>query len=455
MQHGLGHVVVELDHTFERREGDLCGRGVAERHVVQRHRHGTVGYRGRVGGIHHRGLQIENLQHPLEADQGGHHVDLDVGERCQRSVQTVEVRGEGHERADAEGAADRGHTTEPVHESGRQRRQQTQRCHEDPGVHGLGDADVADPARPVGEGRRLLVGATEELHHQRPGDVEALGHHLTHLAVETVALTGDVGQSPTHEAGRDDEQRKQAQSQQGELPRQHEHRAEGGGHDGHVPHHVGEHRGEGLLRPHHVAVQTGHQRPCLRPAEEADRHALHVVEHLGPQIVDEPLADACREPTLSEAHPGGHHRQGSDQPGQCDDQPATLLGDAPVDDLAVHEGNGGAHQGVDDHQGEEEGDRHPVGPGEGHDATNRARGEPVAGDRGILGERMGETRRHGALRSVERWPDPSDGGDQPRVSAGATRHGDGHMIRASGPPLKLPRWPRLFHPTRRRTSSTS
>ena len=42
-------------------------------------------------------------------------------------------------------------------------------------------------------------------------------------------------------------------------------------------------------------------RAGLGPGEEADGHALHVVEHLRAQVVDEALPDASREPPLGEA----------------------------------------------------------------------------------------------------------------------------------------------------------
>ena len=83
--------------------------------------------------------------------------------------------------------------------------------------------------------------------------------------------------------------------QQRDLPRQDEHRGERGDDGEHVADDAGEGRRERLLGTLHVAVQPGHEGTRLGSAEEADRHPLDVVEHLGAQVVDEALAECGAE----------------------------------------------------------------------------------------------------------------------------------------------------------------
>jgi hypothetical protein len=59
-----------------------------------------------------------------------------------------------------------------------------------------------------------------------------------------------------------------------------------------VSDHGAERPGEGALSADDVVVHAAHEGARLRPGEERDRHALHVVEELDPQVEDEALADA-------------------------------------------------------------------------------------------------------------------------------------------------------------------
>ena len=62
-----------------------------------------------------------------------------------------------------------------------------------------------------------------------------------------------------------------------------------------------ERAGERPLRADHVVVQAADERAGLGAGEERDRAALHVVEELGAQVVDEPLADPRRPAALEKA----------------------------------------------------------------------------------------------------------------------------------------------------------
>ena len=64
---------------------------------------------------------------------------------------------------------------------------------------------------------------------------------------------------------------------------------------------AGQRRGERLLGADDVVVEPADERAGLGAGEERDRHPLHVVEHLGAQVVDQALADARGEPALDQA----------------------------------------------------------------------------------------------------------------------------------------------------------
>ena len=62
----------------------------------------TFGDRHGARFVGHHGLEVEDLEDAVEADERGHDVDLDVREGGQRAVQTVEVCGQGDDRPDFE-----------------------------------------------------------------------------------------------------------------------------------------------------------------------------------------------------------------------------------------------------------------------------------------------------------------------------------------------------------------
>ena len=54
---------------------------------------------GRASGfVLDHGREIEDLEDPVEGDQGGHHVDLHVGQRGEGAVEAGQVGGQGHHR---------------------------------------------------------------------------------------------------------------------------------------------------------------------------------------------------------------------------------------------------------------------------------------------------------------------------------------------------------------------
>ena len=117
-------------------------------------------------------------------DQRRHDVDPHIGQRRERPVEPAEIRGQRDERAHLQRALGRQPATDPVRDRRGQRRHQAQGNEENAGIHGGLDADVTHPPGPTPELVGLLGGATEQLHQQRAGDVETLGHRGVHLRVE-------------------------------------------------------------------------------------------------------------------------------------------------------------------------------------------------------------------------------------------------------------------------------
>ena len=234
-------------------------------------------------------------------------------------------------------------------------------------------------------------GAAEHLGQDGAGDVEPLGHRLRHRGVQLVGLCGCLAQLPGEQPGRDDEQRQDDEGEQRDLPGHHEHRGEHEGDAEQVADDVGQGRGERLLGAEDVAVQALDQRAGLGPAEERDRHLLHVVEHGGTQVVDEPFTDPRREPALAQGDRAVGDRE------QCDDesQPHHDLGmardDAAVDDRAEEQGGDGAGAGVEGNENEKDGQVAAVRPGKPGDPAQGARGELVMTNRGVLQQRPHRT----------------------------------------------------------------
>ncbi len=157
---GLGperHAVEDLDaapgvehrHLLQRGQRHLVGRRVGEAHAVELDRHRACGHRGRVGLLLDERLEVEHLEHPLEADQGGHDLDPGAGQAGERGVEAGEQQGERHHGAGLEPALERQVAAEPVHQGERQGRDQREGGDEAPLGHGRAHADVAHPLGPV------------------------------------------------------------------------------------------------------------------------------------------------------------------------------------------------------------------------------------------------------------------------------------------------------------------
>ena len=227
VEHLLRGGLVQHGDGLEGRQGDFLGPGVAEVDVVELdgRRAGRDGRRARLLGDHR--LEVQHLEHAVEADERGHDVDLDVRERGEWPVEPVQVGGERDDRADLQGTIGGEDAAPPVDEGGGERGGEQDRHHEHPRIHGLRDPDVPDASRLLLEAPDLADGLPEQLHEKRPRDVEALGHHRDHLRVEVVALAGDRLHAVAHPSGGQQDHRQQGQRDQGDLPGQQRHRDQG------------------------------------------------------------------------------------------------------------------------------------------------------------------------------------------------------------------------------------
>ena len=263
------------------------------------------------------GLQVEDLEHPLEAHQGGHHVDPHVGQGRERSVELREQADQGEERPDRQHPADDEVAAEPVDDRRRERGDQRE-CGEEPPVgHGHAHADVPHPAGARREGGRLVLGPPEQLHEECPGDVEPLVHLRAHVRVQSHRPPASCAcrRRPIQRAGRRNsgtsrrETTVTCQDSTNIALRTMTTRDE-------VAEHAAEGRREGLLSADDVAVEPRDQRTGLGAGEERDRLALHVVVHLGAQVVDQSLADPGGVVAAHEAEAGIEDRQAGDDQGR-------------------------------------------------------------------------------------------------------------------------------------------
>ena len=167
---------------FQRRQRHLLPSGVAEPHVVEDDacRGGDV---HRVGGVRDGGLEVEDLEDPLEADHRGHQIDPQVRELHQRPVEACQQRDHRGQSAQAQLPRDDGAAAEPVEQGDGQRPDQGQRRQEDARHHGHVHPVAGQLPSLLVKEPRLAALVTKQLHQQRPGDGEPLGHGLGQLGL--------------------------------------------------------------------------------------------------------------------------------------------------------------------------------------------------------------------------------------------------------------------------------
>ena len=149
-------------------------------------------------------------------------------------------------------------------------------------------------------------------------------------------LTGESLENAPDSLGWQQEERQQRQRKQRQSPLKNEHRDQGRDKDDEVRDDLAERAGQRPLGADHVVVHTANERAGLGAGEEADRHALHMVEELHSQIEDQAFADTSREPALEQRDDAACDRQRNHDQRERIHEPSVTVRDCVVDD-ATHE----------------------------------------------------------------------------------------------------------------------
>src|ERR1035437_984127 len=151
--------------------------------------------------------------------------------------------------------------------------------------------DVAHLRGPLLESGALFIRASKELHEHRASDVEALAHDHIHLGVQFHTSLKERAQFSTHPPSGNEKDGQQYQRHERDRQAQRQHHDEDDEHEDDVTYDVRKEVRERLLGADDVIVQPTYQGPGLGSRKESNGHLLNVAKHLGPQVVDEPLAD--------------------------------------------------------------------------------------------------------------------------------------------------------------------
>ncbi len=374
---------------FERGERHFAGPGVTEGDPVEldlrRRAAARCGEAPRAGPLLDERLEIEQLEHPVEADEGGQHVGLHAGQLGDRPVQPAQQGGQRHQGADPERAVDHEASAEAVDDRGGEGGEQQHERGRHAAVDGPGHADVADPDRPLLELGRFLPRPAEELRQHRARHVEAFVDGDAQLGVHLHLFPGVALEASADQRHRHEEHRQHRQGDEAQEPREVEHLADdqeqgqraGGG---------GQQHAERVLRHDDVGVQPADEGPGLGPGEERQRLSLHVVERLDAQVVADALADASRDVALPELRDGGQQGEPGDDGRDACHQPHVVLEDSVVDHHFEQQRHG--HDGERVDHGEQQ--------QEDHVAAVRFR----VGEHPAQGARPDALPGHGVLRVV-------------------------------------------------------
>ena len=151
VEHLVAAASVERGDLLERRQGHLVGGRVGEADVVEgdadRPRRDRRGVRRLVD----QRLEVEHLEDPLEADEGGHRVDAGARQRGERRVELAEQQRHRHHRAGVEAAMDGEVAAEAVDEGEGERRHEGEGGEEHVLAHRRAHADLGDPLGPLAE----------------------------------------------------------------------------------------------------------------------------------------------------------------------------------------------------------------------------------------------------------------------------------------------------------------
>jgi len=366
---------------------------VGEPHVVQRDltADAVQGQHPRPRCVDDVGLQVEVGEHPVEQRHRPGHL--------RRGVQGLRDR---HEEAHLQGghrddrAGGQAVVTPPQLDAGQQvdrdrgdREEGRDHREERPADQLLTDRELrqAFVLCDVPRGRAAL--AAEHLGEQRSGDRQRLLGERGHVRQRDLGLPRQPSADLPDAAGEPDEQRRQGEGEQGELPGQHRHRDDRADQrDG-----VGQDRARGVgddrLQAADVVGQPALDVPGPGGGEEAEGQGLQVGVEPRPQVSQHPLPDGVGEVALPDTDQRAHDRGRDHQRQQLVEQAQLRsAGDEqrPVEDLLDQQRSDDAEPAGHDDQQSDDDQLVPVGREQARDAAQqravRQRGRHTRAGRG-------------------------------------------------------------------------
>ena len=281
-------------------------RRVVERDVLEADlaAHRRAVHRDRIGRIDDLGVHLEVLEDPVEQRQRALDLDLDPEQLTEREEEPALERGEGDDRAGRRrvGAAVGGQRPgQPVHER-RHDAEDRADDHEEPAPdHRLADLESGQrlvlPPELVDRG--LLL--TERLRQQDPGDAQGLLGRGAHLGQRLLGLGRHLAADLPDPIGQVQEDRREAEGQEGEPPVEDEHRDHRRDRDGEVAGDRAGRVGHDRLDATDVVGQAALDLARSRLGEEAERHPLEVGVQGAAQVLHDALADDVVEVALPDA----------------------------------------------------------------------------------------------------------------------------------------------------------
>ena len=375
VEHLGAGAAVERGDVLEARERHLGGGRVREAHVAVGDGDRAGGERLRVLRLGEQRLEVEHLEHPLEAHDRAHDVHPGVGEHGERGVQAGEEHRERDDLPGVEVAEHRLHTAEAVDEGEREGGHEGERSDEGRLEHRRPHPDVAHAARAVGELAGFRGRPAEQLDEGGAAGGEPLGHARGHRGIVVRGLVLEEREAPAEHPGGNEEDRQQEDRQCGDLPGDRHHDADGEDEGDDVRHDPGERVGEGALGADDVGVEAGHERTRAGAVEERDRQRLHVVEHRGAEVEDQALTHPGGQIAVDEAEAGVEDREARHRECDPDDDGDRAAAGDGVDDVAGEDRGDDADDGDEDGHGDEAGELGAVAPGEAVDAAHGGPGD--------------------------------------------------------------------------------
>ena len=327
-----------------------------------------------VGRRHDGELPVKVVKDAREQGERAGEIHLNVQQGLHRTVEAIDERDGGRDRADGErwvGVGDHEPAARKVDQQGT-----------DLGEHAHHHAKPLAAALLLeGEARDLLVDgdealilsflAREQLDQQGAGDGQRLVDELIHLVALGLALVEKLPAGAADAAGRENEQGNDHDPHNGELPAHGKQRDKRRHHRGNIAHNARECARDNGAHARNVGVHAGDDVALLLGGEEGMRHVLQMVVHLVFHVEDDALgdpgvdvalkhADDLREGQREEGHEQELHKQlhvPADQ---------RLVHDAARDDRGQQAHGGGQDDG-NKHQQKLE----PVGPEIGQDAQQK------------------------------------------------------------------------------------